>query len=76
MPEEDLLFAGGRARVRADEDIRWAVPGDEGVFLGGKEVDGLRLVHPVQAYLDLKADPAGSSAIRQRIRNLICTRNA
>ena len=33
------------------------VPTDEGVFDGAELVDGIRCVHPVQAYLDLKDHP-------------------
>ena len=33
------------------------VPNDEGVFDGAESVDGIRCVHPVQAYLDMKDHP-------------------
>lgn len=33
------------------------VPNDEGVFHGAEECHGVRCVHPVQAYLDLKGHP-------------------
>jgi hypothetical protein len=36
----------------------WLVlPGDDGVFDGQREVDGVPCVHPVQAYIDLKDQP-------------------
>ena len=36
----------------------WLVfPGDEGVFQGCADVDGVRCVHPVQVYLDLLGHP-------------------
>gem|GEM_PF-4192249 len=36
----------------------WLVfPRDEGVFHGVQEVDGVRCVHPVQVYVDLKGHP-------------------
>ena len=45
----------------------WLVlPNDDGVFHGADEQDGLRCVHPVQVYLDLKGHPeraAGGGAI-------------
>jgi len=48
------------------------VPGDEGVFEGAEEVDGIRCVHPLQAYLDLKGHPerAAEAAAELRVRLL------
>lgn len=47
------------------------VPNDEGVFDGVEFVDGIRCVHPVQTYLDLKDHPERSieaaAAIRRRL---------
>lgn len=47
------------------------VPNDEGVFDGAESIDGIRCVHPIQAYLDLKDHPERSaeaaSALRQRL---------
>jgi hypothetical protein len=33
------------------------VPNDEGVFHGARKVKGIRCVHPIQVYLDLKGHP-------------------
>jgi len=44
------------------------VPNDAGVFQGADERDGLRCVHPVQAYLDLKEHPERSSEAADRLR--------
>lgn len=33
------------------------VPNDQGVFHGSELVDGIRCVHPVQAYVDMKSHP-------------------
>jgi hypothetical protein len=47
----------------------WLVdPDDEGVFHGAIEKDGLRCVHPVQAYLDLKGHPERSAEAAERLR--------
>ncbi len=48
------------------------VPNDEGVFDGVEFVDGIRCVHPVQAYLDLKDHPerAPEAAVEIRRRLL------
>ena len=46
-----------------------AVPNDAGVFHGAVEKDGIRCVHPVQAYLDLKGHPERASEAAERLRN-------
>lgn len=45
------------------------VPNDEGVFDGAEERDGLRCVHPVQAYLDLKEHPERAAEAAERLRS-------
>jgi hypothetical protein len=45
------------------------VPNDEGVFHGVEEQDGLRCVHPVQAYLDLKEHPERAAEAAERLRS-------
>ena len=51
--EEDLGF-----QEEADgANTCLVVPNDEGVFHGAEIVDGIRCVHPVQAYVDLKDHP-------------------
>lgn len=59
------------------EDARGAnlwlvVPSDAGVFQGAVVKDGIRCVHPVQVYLDLKEHPerAGEAAERLRTEHL------
>lgn len=56
------------------EDARGAnlwlvVPNDTGVFQGADERDGVRCVHPVQVYLDLKDHPERASDAAERIRS-------
>ena len=48
------------------------VPNDDGVFHGEKSVSGVRCVHPVQVYLDLKEHPerAGEAAEALRVEVL------
>ena len=44
-----------RFREEAEGSNTWlVVPNDEGVFHGAELVDGVRCVHPAQAYVDLK----------------------
>lgn len=48
----------------------WLVlPNDAGVFQGAEVVKGVRCVHPVQAYLDLKAHPERSAEAAERLRS-------
>jgi hypothetical protein len=44
------------------------VPNDEGVFQGSEAKEGIRCVHAVQAYLDLKDHPERSSEAASRLR--------
>ena len=44
------------------------VPNDEGVFHGAELVDGIRCVHPVQAYVDLKDHPEESTDAAAELR--------
>jgi hypothetical protein len=45
------------------------VPNDAGVFLGADEHEGVRCVHPVQAYLDLKEHPERAAEAAERLRS-------
>lgn len=44
------------------------VPNDEGVFHGSEIREGIRCVHPIQVYLDLKAHPERSAEAASRLR--------
>ena len=51
------------------------IPYDEGVFYGAREVEGLRVVCPVQLYLDLKGykgrgEEAASAVLKQELSKL------
>lgn len=45
------------------------VPNDEGVFHGASDREGVRAVHPVQVYLDLKDHPERSDEAAGRLRS-------
>ena len=48
---------------------RWVVrPVDDGVFEGSSPVDGLTCVHPLQVYLDLKAQPERAPEAADELR--------
>jgi hypothetical protein len=70
----DEPSAGLKQSLGFREDSRGAnlwlvVPNDAGVFLGAEQRDGLRCVHPVQAWLDLKEHPERSAEAAQRLRS-------
>lgn len=47
----------------------WLVyPKDEGVFQGARTVDGVRCVHPIQVYLDLKNQPERATEAADHLR--------
>jgi len=47
------------------------LPNDESVFWRTEEVDGIQCVHPIQAYLDLKAHPERAEDAMSELRRLI-----
>jgi hypothetical protein len=63
-----------REKLNFREDARganlWLVlPNDVGVFHGAETLGGLRCVHPVQAYVDLKAHPERATEAAERLRS-------
>jgi len=63
-----------REKLGFREDARganlWLVlPNDAGVFHGAETQGGLRCVHPVQAYVDLKAHPERGTEAAERLRS-------
>lgn len=63
-----------REKLGFREDARganlWLVlPNDAGVFHGAETRDGLRCVHAVQAYVDLKAHPERATEAAERLRS-------
>ena len=71
--------AGLKKELGFREEARGAntwlvVPNDEGVFEGAEFVDGIRCVHPVQAYLDLKDHPERATEAAEELRRRIILR--
>jgi hypothetical protein len=67
------LSAELRGKLGFREDPRGAnlwlvVPNDAGVLHGAQDRDGVRCVHPVQAYLDLKEHPERAVEAAERLR--------
>jgi hypothetical protein len=67
-----------REKLGFREDARganlWLVlPNDTGVFHGAETQGGLRCVHPVQAYVDLKAHPERATEAAERLRRELLT---
>ncbi len=52
------------------------VPNDDGVFDGAEPVDGIRCVHPVQAYLDLKDHPERAAEAAAELRSRLLVRGS
>lgn len=64
------------AELRFQEEPRganlWlAVPSDEGPFMGKRTLDGIACAHPLQVYLDLKAQPERASDAAADLRSYL-----
>ncbi|MGO8930922.1 MAG: hypothetical protein ACLQU3_29035 [Limisphaerales bacterium] len=59
--------AAMRGELRG-ENVWLVVPNDEGVSEGAAEGEGIRCVHPVQAYLDMKDHPERSAEAAEQLR--------
>jgi len=72
---ESLLERAGLKEVPSGTNVSLMIPYDEGIFYGVREVEGLRVVCPVQLYLDLKGnkgrgDEAAEVVLRQELKKL------
>ena len=67
-PDAELVERLGFREDERGANTWLVVPNDEGVFHGASERDGARCVHPVQAYLDLKAHPERADEAAERLR--------
>jgi len=67
-PAEALLKSIGFRREERGANIWFTIPNDEGVFTGATVQEGVRCVHPVQAYLDLKAQPERAVEAAEELR--------
>ncbi len=60
IPSAAARQAMGFHEEQRGENVWFVVPNDEGVFHGAEARNGIRCVHPVQVYLDLKNHPERS----------------
>lgn len=70
-PEQPVLEGLGFREEARGANTWLIVPKDAGVFLGSQPYDGVRCVHPVQTYLDLKALPERSEEAAANLRRRI-----
>jgi len=67
-PSADLKAKLGFREEPKGANLWLVVPNDAGVLQGAADRDGLRCVHPVQAYLDLKGHPERAPEAAERLR--------
>jgi hypothetical protein len=67
-PSTALLEHLGYREDPRGANLWLAVPNDAGVFQGAVEKNGIRCVHPVQVYVDLKDQPERSTEAAERLR--------
>jgi hypothetical protein len=67
-PGNELFNALGFREDERGANTWLVVPNDEGVFHGAEAKEGIRCVHAVQVYLDLKDHPERSAEAASRLR--------
>ena len=67
-PSDDLLQTIGFRREPRGSNTWLVIPNDVGVFQGASDVDGMRCVHPVQVFLDLKGHPERAPEAAEELR--------
>jgi len=66
-PSDETQRAIGFREEKSGENIWLVTPNDPGVFHGSTDQKGVRCVHPIQAYLDLKDHPERSAEASERL---------
>lgn len=67
-PDSGLLERLGFREDERGANTWLVVPNDEGVFHGARDREGVRCVHPVQVYLDLKEQPERADEAAEHLR--------
>jgi MarR family protein/transcriptional regulator with AbiEi antitoxin domain of type IV toxin-antitoxin system len=75
-PEPALLEQLGFREGEAGANTWLVVPNDEGVFDGASDQDGMRCVHPIQAYLDLQEHPERAKEAAEQLRKDLLRQSA
>ena len=72
-PSPALLEQLGCREDPRGANLWLVVPNDAGVFHGAIEKDGIRCVHPVQVYVDLKSHPERATDAAEHLRTELLT---
>jgi len=68
IPSAKVIQEIGFHEEKRGENVWLVAPNDEGVFHGAADREGIRCVHPVQVYLDLKDHPERSAEAAEQLR--------
>lgn len=68
-PSKELREKLGFRGDARGANLWFVTPNDAGVFQGATMQDGIRCVHPVQVYVDLKAHPERAAEAAERLRS-------
>jgi Holliday junction resolvase len=74
IPSAETKQAIGFHEEERGENVWLVVPNDEGVFHGAARHNGVRCVHPVQVYLDLKSHPERAGEAAEQLRAKLLNR--
>ena len=75
MPAAEARQEMGFHEEQKGENVWLVVPNDEGVFEGAVARGGIRCVHPVQVYMDLKDQPERSTEAAEQLRARLLRRD-
>jgi hypothetical protein len=70
--KEDMAGLIGIKKVKSGSNVTLLAPYDEGVFYGGRKIEGVRIASPVQIYLDVQSFRGrGEEAADQLLKQVI-----
>jgi hypothetical protein len=75
-PADEVLAEVGFRDEPRGANVWLVVPNDVGVFDGAEDRGGVQVVHPVQAYLDLKGQPERAREAGEDLRNKLLRSSA
>lgn len=68
LPSTGMMKLLGAREMASGANLWLVVPNDTGVFAGSRRVDGIEVVSPLQAYLDLAAQPERAEEAAEELR--------